>query len=977
MALVAGRYEIVRALGRGGMGEVVLARQLNLNRLVVIKRVPPDQSARHVEALLDEAQVAARLHHPNIVNVLDVSGDDERPFVAMEYVAGVTLREMLERAPGGLPPDIALVITLDVLRGLAYAHGVKSGVHTGVVHRDIKPRNIMVTFAGPTKLIDFGISRWLANDGGWEATSVSGTHGYMAPEQQRGTRADGRADQYSVGVVLREMLTGGEPGGEETVKRPPPPVTDPELAAILERACAESPDDRFTDCDAMIVALERHAVTRGLTLSATHVERWMRDHLDDRIEAWERDAERASEPEMLPSATAPTMPAFGERRVEPVSTVVSGERVAPPVVAPVRRWRWLAALAAAGVVVGAMVALVTSRHEQPLRRVAIVAHNAGSADDDWLAPAVEHVARHALRDVAARGYWLVAPGDARATLHVAIDVRHGADGIHLDARDGTAVLAQADAPSVVEAVELLTAPLALAIAEGHSAAGPDEHEAAEQAALGANSFEEYRRYRALVESARTAGWIDSPTVAARYEELVKSDPAWAHPYAELYWLYGSNTQATKDLLARARAAGDRTRDPGGFAILDALELLSQSHEAQALKLAEPVFERDNTDIIAAETVVGALDGLHGDDQERAIHRRLQELYPDLEYASNVSADLASEDRDDEAERIVRESLAANPENLTSGREVVRFAIQHGDDAEAARTARRMLLVHGEQPIALTELYEVMILSNDFTEAQRLVDRMLLGSPLSRARARYRTAVIAVFEGRLGAAYQLARAALAEFLPFGLEGELTQCLELIRALAPLVVTPDEVTAATAALANEFAHEADPAIAAVYRYRVALAGPTCPKLDDFLADLDPTYHGAARRDMLRFGALGNCASYKDAVAAGLSPREINTDSLVAFGRCADHEHDLPLARRSFELAARLWSSVWSRQASPYHAVLARYYLAGVLAELGDRAGARAQYERFLHAWQHGDREVPEVALAVRALAALITVFDKPSP
>src|SRR5689334_12207193 len=133
------------------MGEVLLARQRNLGRLVVLKQVLAEQPRDRVEALLEEARLAAQLHHPNIVSVLDV-GDDERAFVAMEYVAGVTLRELLRRAPAGLPAEVAIAIALDVLRGLAYAHKVKRGANVGVVHRDVKPRNIMVTFAGVTKL---------------------------------------------------------------------------------------------------------------------------------------------------------------------------------------------------------------------------------------------------------------------------------------------------------------------------------------------------------------------------------------------------------------------------------------------------------------------------------------------------------------------------------------------------------------------------------------------------------------------------------------------------------------------------------------------------------------------------------------------------------------------------------------------------------------------------------------------------------
>ncbi|HWU87992.1 MAG TPA: serine/threonine-protein kinase, partial [Kofleriaceae bacterium] len=205
--LAGGRYEIVRPLASGGMGEVLLARQVNLDRLVVIKRAVNRHSGRELRALVVEAHVAARLHHPNIVSVLDVIDAEANPMVVLELVVGVPLRDLIDLAPDGLPVDVALAIITDVLRGLAYAHSVDGGDDVvGVVHRDVKPRNVMVTFAGVTKLIDFGISRWL--EAAPSERTTSGTHGYMAPEQERGEHVDGRADQYAAGITLREMLTG-------------------------------------------------------------------------------------------------------------------------------------------------------------------------------------------------------------------------------------------------------------------------------------------------------------------------------------------------------------------------------------------------------------------------------------------------------------------------------------------------------------------------------------------------------------------------------------------------------------------------------------------------------------------------------------------------------------------------------------------------------------------------------------------------
>ena len=301
------------------MGEVFLAQQINLNRLVVIKQILPAKlGEQSVKALLDEAHVAARLHHPNVVSVLDVSRDNEHPFVAMEYLAGVSLREMIERAhPGAIPMEVALPIAIDLLRGLAYAHGVRAGKRTGVVHRDVKPRNVMVTYAGITKLIDFGISRFLgAND---EELAVSGTRGYMAPEQHEGVRVDGAADQYAVGVTLYEMVTGALPRGSDATQIEKPGISDiyvprvsidPELDLIIARAMSVAVRDRYPTCSAMADDLEAMAHARGMPLTTAEVRRWLLTSFPQEHEATEAEsaglAEEGEATLLGDPATAPT-----------------------------------------------------------------------------------------------------------------------------------------------------------------------------------------------------------------------------------------------------------------------------------------------------------------------------------------------------------------------------------------------------------------------------------------------------------------------------------------------------------------------------------------------------------------------------------------------------------------------------------------------------------------------------------------------
>ena len=979
------------------MGEVLLARQTNLGRLVVIKRVPSDHPAKHVRALLAEARLAARLHHPCIVSVLDVSADDEEPFVAMEYVPGVTLREMLEKAPDGLPVAIALFVAIDVLRGLAYAHGVRSGSSTGVVHRDIKPRNVMVTFAGDVKLVDFGIARALEDTGAWEATSISGTRGYMAPEQQAGVRVDGRADQYAVGVTLREMLTGVSPAdGEETsdlsavpAPRRPTPLDDAALAAIVERASARAPDLRYADCAELAAALEAYAAAHALAATPSQVERWMRDHLASRIARFEREAKRASESEqgerepergLDPGATTEgvTVASRPPGREASAGTVSSGQQVpATRIGGRGGRGRLVAVLGAAAVLGGGAAYAVHVRGGGGAgdggRVVGLVAVSTGSAGEAWLAPAVEHLGRRALRDAEARRFPLGAatvPGARRVELAYQL----GGTGVHVEARlaGAPAPLASADGPSLVAAVDELAPALAEALSGDAGPLEPDAAEAIEMTQLAVRSFAEYRRFRRLYEDGRLAGWVDSSALAAQMEEVVHDDPTWARPYGELHWLYGTVTDRAAKALVDGAATADAGRDPEGAAITTALQALRTRAPEQAIAAVEPVFRRNNADMLAAETYQTALQHLGRDAEASAVFRRMMELYPSLYFAGDLITDLESEGRDDDAEALASASFTANPDNLTSGRELVRLAAQRGDLTGAREIAHRMLLVHGEAPGALAELFDAMLVSEDMAEAQRISDQMLLGSPLSRARGRYRGAVIAVAQGRFAAAYGPLQAALVELAPFGREAETPQVLQMLRMLAPLLGDAPGEASYTAQLAAWFdgSRPGTSAGGALVRFQGALAahatGGACPVFDDRALDADE--RAPTRLEARRFAAMAGCAPCREVVAAGLLPSEGDPASLIAFGRCAQSERELPLARRAFEQATRLWSSWDNHQASPYHATLAQFYLGATAASAGDAAAARAHYTRFLHAWGRADRALPEVHDAERALAEL---------
>ncbi len=247
------RYSVERSLGHGGMATVYLAQDRMLDRPVALKvlavHLAQDEESR--QRFLREARLAARLVHPNVVQVYDVGEDERGPFIVMEYVDGETLADALARR-GRLPPSEVVAVGIEVCAALEAAH------REGLVHRDIKPRNILRRSDGQTKLADFGIARSLTATSHTEAGTVLGTAAYLAPEQARGEPVSAAADIYALGVVLYELLTGRPPIEAETlpelvVRREqgaitPPSALAPEvpatLGAVVMRCLAPAPADR-------------------------------------------------------------------------------------------------------------------------------------------------------------------------------------------------------------------------------------------------------------------------------------------------------------------------------------------------------------------------------------------------------------------------------------------------------------------------------------------------------------------------------------------------------------------------------------------------------------------------------------------------------------------------------------------------------------------------------------------------------------
>jgi eukaryotic-like serine/threonine-protein kinase len=272
---IADRYEVEELVGSGGMSSVYRAHDRLLERYVALKILHRQYSSDggFVERFKREARAVAQLSHPNIVTVIDRGEDADRQYIVFEYVDGENLKELLGRS-GRLPVADALALALQVARGLAFAHG------QGIVHRDVKPQNVLLNGDGRAKVTDFGIARSLNVDGVTQTGTVLGTSDYIAPEQASGGPVDPHTDIYSLGVVLYELLTGEVPFSGDNfvavalkhVNEPPPGVLErrgdvpPRVADAVERALAKDPAQRFSSMDEFVAELE--AALAGLEQEA-------------------------------------------------------------------------------------------------------------------------------------------------------------------------------------------------------------------------------------------------------------------------------------------------------------------------------------------------------------------------------------------------------------------------------------------------------------------------------------------------------------------------------------------------------------------------------------------------------------------------------------------------------------------------------------------------------------------------------------
>lgn len=357
-----GRYQIVAELGHGAMGVVYKATDPLLDRTVAIKTISlnlsSDELAEFEQRFYREAQSAGRLNHPNIVTVYDVGKTDDVAYMAMEFLRGEELRNLLDSG-ARLPLDRIVDIAAQVAEGLAFAH------QHGVVHRDIKPTNIMILENGTAKITDFGIAL-IPSSSRTMPGVVLGSPKYMSPEQVVGHNLDGRSDIFSLGVVLYEMLTGIPPFSGENISAimfrilnempVAPNALKPDIPEafnfIIAKALAKHPDDRYQNAGKMAHDLRNHA---GLEVPA--------DIYPPSSEGRLRTLERRTTPRPVSDETT-FLPAFSAAQPD----FESKRDPVPQMPAPPRRNKKRIALMAVAAVIGTVVAASLLRNQESAPR---------------------------------------------------------------------------------------------------------------------------------------------------------------------------------------------------------------------------------------------------------------------------------------------------------------------------------------------------------------------------------------------------------------------------------------------------------------------------------------------------------------------------------------------------------------------------------------------------------------------------------
>ncbi|EYF02128.1 serine/threonine-protein kinase [Chondromyces apiculatus] len=328
-----GRYQLLVPIALGGMATVWAARTTgSFRKIVAVKLMRNELSDDDdfEQMFLDEASLISQIRHPNVVEILDLGEEDRALYQVMEWVDGEPLNVVLREArnQGGIPLPILLRVIKQVCAGLHAAHELRSpdGTLAGLVHRDVSPQNILIGYDGMVKVVDFGVAKAALNKQTTRIGSLKGRAPYMAPEQLRGDPIDRRTDIFALGIILYQVLTGKHPfqgdtdfeimrritsGGPPTPPRSIVPTMSPDIEAVVLRALAPAPDDRFSTMLEVLRALER-VTPPDAQIGAEDVAAYMRRLVGPRGEqrrAAIREAEQLAQGDQAPTSRLPSLSA--------------------------------------------------------------------------------------------------------------------------------------------------------------------------------------------------------------------------------------------------------------------------------------------------------------------------------------------------------------------------------------------------------------------------------------------------------------------------------------------------------------------------------------------------------------------------------------------------------------------------------------------------------------------------------------------
>jgi serine/threonine-protein kinase len=937
-SLLGNRYEVLTLLGQGAFGSVYRALDRVAERVVAIKvmseaAVKSPQMLRRVRR---ELQSAVQVTHPTVVRIHDLFEIDGRLMLSMELVEGETLAERLRRQPQ-LPVTELVALMDDLTQALAAAHAA------GVIHRDLKPANIMIRKSnGRAVVTDFGLSRLahgqeeLSGSGSIQPPGqspktpnqnpltiegeVMGTPVYMAPEQMIGRDVAAPADLYALGVILFEAATG---------KRPHEAGTIPELYALRMY----------------------HPIPPIATLRSD-LPAWMCELIDHCLKADQKlrhpNAVVLRE-EVVKRMTGPTQsqaPRFVLRR----------RHLAIPLVL---------VLAAAGIYGWLRLRPLPAGE----RRVALAVHNEGAAADDWIVPALTRMAEARIREHARS--FSVGP-QSRANVLLDVGFRRSASkGVHVSAafrRPGGRAMAldDLDEPSVAAAVDKMVGALDQRLGEGRGERGPTAEETADMKIVGAKSFAVYRLFQRALREA--FGSLDADMDAAKrlLDEALREQPDWAHAHAFLVLAQGRSSPQARELLRRAQEQTASSEDASGRAIIEALSASFAGDLKRSTSLLDQGFRKTPQDLLLGYALCLELFADQHIDEALAVTKTLHEEYPAYQFGADAATFLRMAGRGDDIAELNRRWLERAPESEEALVSQAKFDIERGQPQLALVRVRQVMALYGEAPHRLSTLAEVLTLTGDYAEASDMATRLLRGSQLDRSRAYNKLGNLAVVQGRFTAAYGYYSQAATEARAIGADPEVLVALYGQRSLGALVAGKDDVARDLAALEEYLRAVGRTAQAATIKFERGLGDAPkgrCPDMAAVLANIpESETRRMAERHMLRAASMRGCGKCTDALRAGLSAEERDTQSLFDFGLCAEREGSLTLAMSVYEQIDK------GRITSHFHRILGLYHRAQILEKMNRPSEARAAYQQFLSHWLHADRSLPEIDAANHALERL---------